>query len=51
MFAYKSGRVVIPCSFGISKGLQQRVCLDNLILKRDLGVLLLALPSTNHGKV
>ena len=30
---YKSGRVVVPHSFGISKSFQNRICLDNLILK------------------
>ena len=50
-FSYKSRRVVIPSSLGVSKSLQQRVGLHDLIFKRHLGVLLLALPRTHHGEV
>ena len=49
---YKSGGVVIPGSFSVAKGLQKGVGLDNLVLQRDLGgVLLLALPGPDHREV
>ena len=51
----KSGRVVIPDSLGITIGLQDRVGLDNLVLKRSLLLLslldLLGRAGANEGKV
>ena len=49
--SYKSGGVVVPGSFRVTESLKQRVCLDDLVLQRHLGVLLLALPGTDHGEV
>ena len=49
--SYKSGGVVIPGSFCVTKSLEQRIGLDDLILQGYLGVLLLALPRADHGEV
>merc|ERR1711971_1173644 len=46
----KSRGVVIPQGLGITPGLQDRVGLDNLVLKTNLALLLLA-SGTNGGKV
>jgi len=47
----KTGRVVIPCSLGITIGLKNGVGGHNLVLKRDLLLRLLARASGNHGKI
>merc|ERR1719270_722987 len=47
----KTGRVVIPCSFGISIKLKNGVGGHNLVLKRDLLLRLFARASGNHGKI
>ena len=49
--SYKSGGVVISCSFRVTKGFKEWVGLDDLVLEGHLGVFLLALPGPDHGKV